>query len=109
MWIGGTGDDTYELYNFDRQVVESDVDGCHEFRSYVCSSTLWNNVENLQLVDPVSNTNGTGNALDNVITGNAGNNWLSGLDGSDTLIGRSEERRVGEECGYDVLTSGDGN
>ncbi len=31
--------------------------------------------------------NGTGNALDNIMTGNAGKNTLYGLDGNDTLIG----------------------
>jgi Ca2+-binding RTX toxin-like protein len=31
--------------------------------------------------------NGTGNALDNVITGNSGNNIIAGLSGADTLDG----------------------
>ena len=33
------------------------------------------------------NINGTGNALDNVVTGNSGNNVLAGLAGADTLDG----------------------
>ncbi|HYC48492.1 MAG TPA: hypothetical protein VED01_23715, partial [Burkholderiales bacterium] len=36
-----------------------------------------------------NNLDGTGNALDNVITGNSGANTLSGLGGNDTLHGQS--------------------
>jgi Ca2+-binding RTX toxin-like protein len=43
-------------------------------------------VENLTLTG-TGNLNGTGNALDNVITGNAGNNILTGGAGVDTLTG----------------------
>jgi Ca2+-binding RTX toxin-like protein len=63
------------------------------------SVTLAPNVENL-LLTGAGNINGTGNALDNVITGNAGANVLSGLSGSDTLAGGA---------GADVLMGGAGN
>jgi Ca2+-binding RTX toxin-like protein len=43
-------------------------------------------IENLTLTGTEA-INGTGNALDNVITGNSGNNIIAGLSGADTLDG----------------------
>ena len=48
--------------------------------------TLGANVENLTLTGTTA-INGTGNALDNVLTGNSANNTLTGGDGNDTLDG----------------------
>ena len=48
--------------------------------------TLGAEIENLTLTGNGS-INGTGNALDNVLTGNSGNNTLNGGAGADTLIG----------------------
>jgi len=97
--VGASGDDTYEIYNVASQVYENAGEGRDTVRSYAWSTTLWNNVEDLQLVDPSSNTDGIGNALGNTITGNAGNNYLNGLDGSDVLIGNG---------GNDILHAGSG-
>ena len=47
--------------------------------------TLTSGVENLTLTGS-ANLNGTGNALDNVITGNSGNNVLTGGGGVDTFV-----------------------
>ena len=44
------------------------------------------NVENLTLTG-TSGINGTGNALDNIITGNTGSNVLTGGGGNDTIDG----------------------
>ena len=70
--------------------------------------TLTNNVENLTLTGTAA-INGTGNALDNLLTGNntantltayAGNDWLDGGIGADTLLGG---------LGNDTLDGADGN
>src|SRR6185295_12125275 len=73
-------------------VVQSEVsrtvvtagDGTDSVSSSV-SYALGANVENLTLTGS-GNVNGTGNALNNVITGNSGNNVLDGGAGADTLI-----------------------
>jgi VCBS repeat-containing protein len=50
------------------------------------TSTLASRYRDLVLTG-MGNLNGTGNALNNVITGNGGINWLDGGSGADTLIG----------------------
>jgi len=85
--VGGTGNDTYMVDNLKDVVTEtstlaSEIDT-------VRSSVNWAlgaNLENLTLTGSV-HLNGTGNALNNVLTGNAGNNVLNGGAGRDTLIG----------------------
>lgn len=62
------------------------------------SYTLGANVENLTLTGAAAN--GTGNALDNLITGNAKANVLLGNAGNDTLDGGA---------GKDSMTGGTGN
>ena len=63
------------------------------------SWTLGTNIENLTLTG-VGAVDGTGNALDNVLTGNTAANVLAGGDGNDTLNGGT---------GIDTLTGGAGN
>ncbi len=53
---------------------------------------------------PPANLNGTGNALDNVITGNGGNNILDGGGGADTLIGGAGNDTYLFSRGYGVNT-----
>ena len=85
--VGGTGNDTYIVDNLkdivsETTVLASEIDT-------VRSSVNWAlgaNLENLILIGS-AHLNGTGNALNNVLTGNAGNNVLNGGAGRDTLIG----------------------
>ncbi|WP_080996621.1 M10 family metallopeptidase C-terminal domain-containing protein, partial [Pseudomonas corrugata] len=85
--IGGTGNDTYVVDNLQDLISEtstlaSEID---TVRSSV-TWTLGANLENLTQTG-VAAINGTGNALNNVLTGNTGNNVLDGGAGADTLIG----------------------
>ena len=83
--IGGMGDDLYIVDNSADVVTESSgagTDSVQASANYVLSD----NVENLALTGS-GDINGTGNALNNVLTGNAGNNWLDGGAGADTLSG----------------------
>ena len=63
------------------------------------SWTLGADVENLTLTGAIG-INGTGNALDNVLTGNIGANVLTGGSGNDTLNGAA---------GADTMVGGAGN
>ncbi|CAN5202802.1 hypothetical protein BH10PSE6_BH10PSE6_14240 [soil metagenome] len=97
---GGSGNDTFVVDNVGDVAVEAVARGGGvDLVQASTSHTLSANLENLTLTG-TSAINGTGNALNNVITGNTGNNSLSGLAGDDTLIGGS---------GNDALSGGDGN
>jgi Ca2+-binding RTX toxin-like protein len=92
IMLGGAGNDTYVVNNIGDKVYETttttsttDAGGTDTVEASI-SYTLGNFVENLTLTGS-GNINGTGNALNNVITGNAGNNVLDGKAGADTLDG----------------------
>jgi VCBS repeat-containing protein len=104
---GGAGDDTYVVDNAADDVIEVAGEGTDTVQAGV-SHTLASNVENLTLTGN-GHINGTGNALDNVITGNGGNNVLSGLDGNDTLIGSSGNDILDGGTGADSLQGGSGD
>nr|WP_275672481.1 calcium-binding protein [Thermomonas alba] len=96
--VGGAGNDTYVVDNTGDVVTELASEGTDLVQASV-TYTLSNNVENLTLTG-TSAINGTGNALDNVLTGNSGNNTLTGGGGNDTLDGGT---------GNDTMLGGAGN
>jgi len=96
--IGLAGNDTYTVNNSGDMVVEQLNQGTDTVNASV-SYTLPDNVENLILTGS-GNINGTGNALNNILTGNSGANILMGGDGNDTLDGKG---------GSDTMIGGRGN
>jgi Ca2+-binding RTX toxin-like protein len=102
---GGIGDDTYIVETAADVVIEQANEGTDTVIS-ACDYTLGENIENLTLTYEREwytyrgGYNGTGNALDNVLTGNSSANVLIGLVGNDTLIG------IG---GGDTLIGGQGD
>jgi Ca2+-binding RTX toxin-like protein len=96
--IGGAGNDTYVVDNTGDAVTELANEGTDAVNSSV-TYTLAANVENLTLTGTTA-INGTGNALDNVLTGNSANNTLTGGAGNDTIDGGT---------GNDTMVGGTGN
>lgn len=104
--IGGAGNDILVVNDPGDVVIELAGGGTDEVKTWMLSTTLMNEVENLTLLGPFSaptgpfGQTGIGNSLANVITGNVGNDVLEGLGGNDTLSGG---------LGDDILRGGDGN
>lgn len=97
--VGGQGNDTYVVAQTGDVVTELAGEGIDLVQSSI-THTLANNVENLTLTGTTA-INGTGNALDNVLTGNSKNNTLTGNAGNDLLDGGT--------AGTDALRGGTGN
>ena len=95
--IGGLGNDTYIVDNAGDIVTELANEGSDIVRASV-TYTLSANVENLTLTGTGA-INGTGNALDNILTGNTGTNTLSGGAGNDTYIVQNTTDIVTESAG----------
>lgn len=104
---GGAGDDSYILSAATDIVGEKLGEGTDTIKAGFTYSLVdtdgagldGGNVENLALTG-TGNFNGTGNALNNVLSGNTGVNVLSGGAGDDTLDGGG---------GADLLLGGAGN
>ena len=95
--IGGTGDDSYNIYYAGVVVIEAANEGIDTVYTTI-DYTLGDNVENLIIVG--GNASGTGNSLNNFIQGSPVDNTLSGGAGNDTLDGGN---------GADTLIGGTGN
>jgi len=82
--VGGGGDDIYVVDNAGDVVTENVSGGTDTVQSRITYS-LAVNVEHLILMGSAA-INGTGNALDNVLTGNSAANILTGGAGNDTYV-----------------------
>ena len=93
-YVVGTGDTVTELANAGNDTVQSSL-----------TYTLGANVENLTLTGTAA-INGTGNALDNVLTGNSAANVLTGGAGNDTyVIGTGDTIVENSGAGTDTVQS----
>ncbi len=101
---GGAGDDTYVVDNAGDTVTENASAGTDTVQSSL-TYTLGTNVENLTLTGMTA-INGTGNALDNVLTGNSGANVLKGGTGNDTyVVGTGDSVVENASAGTDTVQS----
>jgi Ca2+-binding RTX toxin-like protein len=98
--VGGAGNDTYVVDATGDIVTEALNEGTDLVQSSV-THTLTANVENLTLTGTTA-INGTGNALNNILTGNSANNTLTGGDGNDTLDGGAGKDTMVGGLGDDV-------
>ena len=96
--IGYAGDDTFVIDTLNDQIIEQAASGQDTVIASI-TYTLGQNLENLTLTGTVK-INGTGNALNNIITGNDVRNVLTGGDGNDSLSGGK---------GIDTMIGGAGN
>ncbi|MCC7090516.1 MAG: VCBS repeat-containing protein [Nitrosomonas sp.] len=100
--LGGPGNDTYLVENAGDVVFEKANEGVDTVSSRL-TYLLPANIENLVLTD-TSAANGTGNALNNIITGNNAANQLNGGAGNDTLNGGLGSNRLTGGVGNDFFT-----
>ncbi|MBC3873681.1 calcium-binding protein [Undibacterium flavidum] len=113
---GGAGNDIYLIDNASDVATENTGEGNDQVKSSV-TYTLIANLEALLLTGTTA-INGTGNALDNLLTGNAANNILNGASGNDILQGVAGDDTLTDTAGnnifdggagIDVITAGVGN
>ncbi|WP_082507957.1 family 16 glycosylhydrolase, partial [Methylobacterium sp. Leaf113] len=100
---GGTGDDTYHIWQSSDQVVEAPGGGVDTVIIAWRDYTLSANVENLIFSNAKS---GTGNGLNNMITGDGGAQTLNGKAGNDILTGRggADTFIIAKGEGSDIIT-----
>jgi Ca2+-binding RTX toxin-like protein len=104
--IGGLDSDTFVIDSVSDVITENADEGTGDTVQSSISYTLGSHLENLTLTG--SNAiNGTGNALDNILTGNSNTNTLIGGDGDDTYIVQNTADVVVENAseGTDAIES----
>jgi Ca2+-binding RTX toxin-like protein len=102
--VGGTGNDTYFVDVAGDVVTENAGEGTDTVSSAI-TYILGANLENLILTGTTA-INGTGNALDNVLTGNSGVNVLTGGAGNDTyFVSTGDTTTEAASAGTDTVNS----
>lgn len=102
--VGGAGNDGYIVDNTADVVTELASEGTDGVSSSI-TYTIAANVENLTLTG-TSAVNGTGNALDNMLTGNSAANVLTGGAGNDTyVVGTGDTVTEFASAGTDTVQS----
>jgi Ca2+-binding RTX toxin-like protein len=105
---GGLGNDTYSVDSSSDVIIETSTLATEiDLVKATANYSLSNNIENLTFY-ATKNLQGTGNALNNIITGNIGNNVISGLDGNDKLLGGLGNDSLNGGIGNDTLNGGAG-
>ncbi|MBH0182965.1 MAG: hypothetical protein HP490_15160 [Nitrospira sp.] len=109
--VGGAGNDTYVVDGVGDVVNEalSGAAGGVDLIQSAITFTLatHGNVEHLTLLG--SALDGTGNALNNILTGNSGNNVLTGDAGNDVLTGNAGDDTLDGGAGIDRMAGGLGD
>jgi len=95
--LGGTGNDTYVLFNPTTVVTENSNEGIDTVQIGY-NYTLGSNVENLTLTG-TGNLLGVGNSLVNTLTANTGTDTLVGGVGNDTYIVQNSNTVITENFG----------
>jgi Ca2+-binding RTX toxin-like protein len=104
---GGADNDTYRVNSAGDEVIESADEGLDAVFVFTLDDyTLTANVENLNLI---TGTNGTGNGLANTIIGNLLDNRIDGAGGIDRMEGRQGDDTYVVDTANDVVIESDGN
>ena len=104
--VGGTGNDRYVVDNAGDTIAELADEGTDTVQAGI-TWTLGDNLEALVLTGTARN--GTGNALDNLLTGTGARNVLNGDAGNDTLEGGAGGDQLDGGTGADSLVGGANN
>lgn len=104
--VGGLGDDHYQHAIGKETIIELAGEGIDKVSSWAVDNTLSINVEHLYLLGNGYVQNGTGNALNNIISGTVGNNQLTGMKGDDWIVtGEGKDIiHFNKGDGHDVVT-----
>ena len=102
VMVGGAGNDVYIVDIAGDTVTELAAEGNDTINSSV-TFTISANVENLVLTGNTA-INGTGNAVNNILTGNSAANFLNGGLGADTMAGGGGNDTYVVNVAGDVVT-----